>query len=106
MKNLPYKGYIKPNYYKNELIHTNIFSLIKDTAPYTRYLHLFTKNTTKALTEHLIPNKSATSVLLSFDSYRKATERPNRPIQRLYTDKDSIYKSNLLNDYHYKHGII
>ena len=35
IKNLLYKGYIKPNYYKNKLVYTNIFGLIKDIAPYT-----------------------------------------------------------------------
>ena len=106
MKNLPHKGHIEPGRYENELIHADIFGPIEDAAPYARYLHLFTEDTTKALTGHLMPDKSAASVLSSFDSYRKATERPDRPVRRLHTDEDSVYKSDLLNDYRYKHGIV
>ena len=53
-----------------------------------------------------MPDKSVSSVLASFDAYRKAIERPNQPVRRLHTDEDSDYKFNEFNDYRYKHGII
>ena len=106
MKNLPHRGHIEPGRYENELIHADIFGPIEDAPPHARYLHLLTEDVTKACVGHLMPDKSAASVLASFDSYRRAIERPDRPIHRLHTDEDSDYKSNLHNDYRYKHGIV
>ena len=53
-----------------------------------------------------MPDKSAASVLYSFDSYHKGIERPDRPVRCFYTDEDSTYRSNKLNNYRYKNGII
>ena len=106
MKNLPHRGHIEPGRYENELIHADIFGPIEDAPPHARYLHLFTEDVTKAVTGHLMPDKSAASVLYSFDLYCKGIERPDRPVRRFHTDEDSTYRSNEFNDYRYKNGII
>ena len=54
------------------MIYANIFGLIKDALLYAWYLYLFTKNTTKVCIGYLIPDKSITLVLSSFDLYYKA----------------------------------
>ena len=75
MKNLPYQRYIKPRSYKNKLIYTNIFNLIKDTPAYTQYLYLFIEDTTKVYLKYLIPNKLATLVVASFKVYKKLIKK-------------------------------
>ena len=106
MKNLPYQGHIKPESYENELIYTNIFSLIKDIPTYARYLYLFTEDITKAYLEYLMPNKLATLIIVSFKIYEKSIKKPSQPIRYFYLDKDFIYKSNSFYNLRYKKGII
>ena len=81
MKNLSYWGYIKSKNYKNELIYINIFSLIKDAPIYTKYLYLFTEDTTKVYLGYLIPNKSAALIVSSFKLYKKIIKKSSRPIR-------------------------
>ena len=106
MKNLPYREYIKPRSYKNELIYTDIFSPIEDAPAYTQYLYLFTEDTTKVYLRYLISNKSAALIIVSFEVYEKLIKKLGRPIRRFYLDKDPVYKSDPFYNLRYKKGII
>ena len=106
MKNLPYRGHIELRSYENELIYANIFSPIEDAPAYARYLYLFTEDTTKAYLGHLMPDKSAASIVASFKAYEKSIEKPSRPIRRFHLDKDPVYKSDPFHNLRYKKGIV
>ena len=53
-----------------------------------------------------MPDKSAASVVSSFESYEKTIERLGRPIRRFHSDKDPAYKSDHFHNLCYQKGIV